>query len=146
MQLPSPSVVIARVAAALEHDVLPYVEEHYRVVQLEATVTLLRNLAGRVEWRQDDLTADIEATDRALAALQSALGDAAPAPSDDVGEASFDRLRARRDQLAIALEAIYRPANGVDDTVRSDLIAALTPMLRESITREDARNERGRTA
>lgn len=79
-------------AASLRDTVAPAVADPYAKAQVLAAVELLNNLASRVEWRRDQILAEIEAARRVLAAA----GVEAPAfdPAQQLSEARAAHLAA----------------------------------------------------
>lgn len=62
----TPERLLDGIALALREDVLPAVEDRFARSQLLAAAELAANLAGRVEWRCEDLSAEVTAIRRVL--------------------------------------------------------------------------------
>ena len=87
-------------AASLRDTVAPEVDDPYAKSQVLAAVELLNNLATRVQWRQDQIGADVSAVRAALVAAE------APIPEDEHDRAAH--LRALADVPTDARRAIVR--------------------------------------
>lgn len=138
---PTPAVLLAQLAMSLEHDVLPGVDEHYRVVQVEAAVELLRNLAGRVEWRRGDLESDLLATDHAFEAITGDAGPVANAGSTEGSGDLFDALGASRARLGAEIDELYSNASPAKQVAAQTALGAL---LRHTVDAETERSRRAR--
>jgi hypothetical protein len=111
------------IAAALQTYVEPAVEDRFARMQLQAIDEILRNVAGRVEWRREEVESEIAEAERLLAGLREAGWQVdAPPPDTDLEEH-------RRQTLAVLGEALEwiqsRPAGETGSAVHEAVVAYL---------------------
>jgi hypothetical protein len=120
------------IAASLRTNVAPHVDDRFATMQLRAIDELLRNLAGRVEWKLEDVTAEVVELETLLATLaQAGWPDdppAAPTPAVPISvEAALTRREAALARLrdGIAWVLAQPPGDARTDEARAATVAYL---------------------
>jgi hypothetical protein len=126
------------IAAALQTYVEPAVDDRFARMQLQAIDEILRNVATRVEWRREEVEAEIAEAERLLVGLREAGSPVdAPAPHTDLEEH-------RRQTLAVLGEALEwvqsRPAGEAGSAAAHEAVVAY---LQREVGRERDRLKSG---